>query len=167
MTTNTPNMAAGLRADGAGPLPTFEALRARHVELSRRLASHDEPPEFWDDVEQLLRLAGEAGVRIRDDEDRAAAQAILNQWANTLFRERHIDVDAVLADYADTAPPRDLDDAACPYPGLAPFDEVRRDVYVGRWRLIDEAVTKLAELGATGASGSCSSSACRAPARPR
>ena len=78
------------------------------------------------------------------------AQAILNQWANTLYRERHIDIDVALTDYADTALPRDLDDAACPYPGLAPFDEVRRDVYVGRWGLIDEAVTKLAELGRDG-----------------
>ena len=106
-------------------------------------------------------------ARIRDDDDRAAAQAILNQWANTLYRERHIDIDVALADYADTAPPRDLDDAACPYPGLAPFDETRINVYVGRWELVNGAVTKLAELGRDGTSDSCSSSACRVPARPR
>ena len=62
MSTNTPFMATGVRAGGAGPFPSFEALRARHVELSRRLASHDESSQFWDDVEEFLRLAGEAGT---------------------------------------------------------------------------------------------------------
>ena len=132
------------RPDTDDPFPSFEALRARHIELSHQRAASVESSRLWRDVEAFLGQARATGARIEDDDERAMAQAMVNLWAGLFFRERGIEADVTLAEFS-RRPARLLGEVECPYPGLVPFGGRANDVryFLGRWPMIREAVKKL------------------------
>ena len=100
-----------------------------------------------------------------EEEDRWAAQSILDYWLSILYSEDE-DIeppDGTLADFDATLAP-ELADEACPYLGLEAFLEKDKNLFFGRSRLLRILLDKLRQgnfLTVVGSSGSGKSSVVR------
>jgi hypothetical protein len=110
----------------AAPFPGIDKLRSMHNALSRRLREEKGSDSLWRDVLAFLERARRTGGVLESDEDRAAAQAVLNVWVSTLCREGRETPEAILDEFTDVSA-ESLSTADCPYPGLQPYtDEMLR-----------------------------------------
>lgn len=149
--------------------PSLESLRAAHAELMRRWRDPDKRPELVDEAEAFAKKGCATGVLLSEEEDRWAAQSILDYWTAALFREHRDTGDIVLADFDPSFAP-ELDDSQCPYVGLASFQEGKATVFFGRERLSNDVLDCLQTtrlLFVLGASGSGKSSLIRAAVVPK
>ncbi len=103
------------------PFPSLAALQAAHAELSRRF--RDEAPlsaESLDAINAFIARGRASGTILADDNDRYAAQSLLDYWATTLYRSSQAALDTTLAPFEEAAV-TELQDEAYPYQ-TSPFD---------------------------------------------
>lgn len=151
------------------PFPSLESLRAAHAELMRRWRDTDRRAALLDEVEAFVRKGCSTGALLSEEDDRWAAQSILDYWTTALFREHRDAGDVLLAEFDPSFAP-ELDDAQCPYVGLASFQEGKATVFFGRERLSNDVLECLQTtrlLFVLGASGSGKSSLVRAGVVPK
>jgi energy-coupling factor transporter ATP-binding protein EcfA2 len=140
--------------------PTIFDLRAQHVSLLSKQRQGTKVDELALDVRDFLRRAQITGAILDADEQRDAAQGLIDYWVTTLYRAS-IELDEVtLAEFdANLAPT--LADELCPYVGLEAFREKDSNRFYGRRKLVETAVAILAKqrfVAVVGPSGSGKSS---------
>ena len=147
--------------------PSLAVLRLAHRELMERhrLARDgaEEQPGLVAEMERLIVQGRATGALLDGEDDRWAAQGVLDYWNSLLYREGHEPPDATLAEY-DAALAPELADEDCPYLGLEAFGEVQAERFHGRNRLIQQLIRKLEQqhlLAVVGCSGSGKSSVVR------
>jgi WD40 repeat protein len=78
----------------------FAALQSRHIDLARRRTPGEPTPEFLAEVEDFLRQVQATGRVIADDDERIAAQSIIDYWTTVLLRARHVPPETELAEFS-------------------------------------------------------------------
>jgi len=149
------------RSSVTDAFPTIFDLRATHTALLTRQRHGAATEEIAGDVRDFVRRAQVTGAWLDVDEQRDAAQGLIDYWVTTLYRASiEIDDDATLVDFdPDLAPT--LDDALCPYVGLSSFRETDSNRFFGRRQLVGVALEKIHThrfLALLGPSGSGKSS---------
>ncbi|OEU84800.1 MAG: hypothetical protein BA865_11945, partial [Desulfobacterales bacterium S5133MH4] len=162
----------GSRDVNKGSLNLFQslsALRAVHGELLQRYHDHGSTPEFLLKIDAFIRQGQATGALLDDDDDRWAAQSILDYWVPILWRAEEKPPDGTLAEFDPTIVP-ELADDLCPYRGLDAFGPKNHRFFCGRQRLIEKLVGLLKEnrfIAVVGPSGSGKSSLVLAGLLPR
>jgi WD40 repeat protein/energy-coupling factor transporter ATP-binding protein EcfA2 len=144
--------------------PSFDSLRAAHSDMLKLYRQSNESQEMEAKIVTFVQKAKATGVLIDIENDRMAAQSLLDYWSTHLFR-LGVETPETTLDEFDSSLAPDLPDALCPYRGLNPFSEVDSAVFFGRQRLINNLVEHLKKsrlLCVVGPSGSGKSSAVRA-----
>lgn len=141
--------------------PTIFDLRATHTSLLTRQRQGATVGDIASDVRLFVRRAQNTGALLDVDEQRDAAQGLIDYWVTTLYRAAiEIEDDATLADFDPALAPT-LDDSLCPYVGLNSFCESDSGRFFGRKQLVRVAVEKIRAhrfLAIQGPSGSGKSS---------
>lgn len=140
--------------------PALAALRATHSKLLEAHRTQATSDAFWQEVETFLRRGSRSGALLDRDEERWAAQGLLDYWIATAYSTGHTMPDAALVDFDPTLAPA-LPDEQCPYVGLAAFHEGREKYFFGRERLLSTLVAQVAAsrlVAVVGPSGSGKSS---------
>jgi WD40 repeat protein len=151
---------SALDEEAASRFLSLPLLRSAHRDLLRRQREGGASPEFLVEVEAFIRRGREAGALLDVEDDRWAAQGLLDYWATFLYRAEREPPDSTLAEFDPILAP-ELDDAKCPYLGLDAFGEAHHALFFGRQRLVEEMVGHLEEkrlLVVVGPSGSGKSS---------
>jgi len=144
--------------------PSFVALRAAHAEMLRRLHEEGLTTALLSRAAEMIARGSATGVIIDDEDERTAAQSLLDYWATILIRKGYEPPDATLDEFDPSLAP-ELDDSQCPYVGLDPFREEDAARFFGRRRLVEFLVARLTErrmLALVGPSGAGKSSVVRA-----
>jgi WD40 repeat protein len=144
--------------------PSLMALQTAHNDLLKRQRQESNTPAFHDAVLDFLRNGTATGALLDADEDRRAAQSLLDYWAARLFRLGQEPSDSTLADFDPLLAP-EIPDELCPYLGLDSFREDDAAKFYGRARLVADLVDRLASqrlIAVVGPSGSGKSSLVRA-----
>src|SRR5262249_31941728 len=120
-----------------------------------------ETPAVLRGIDAFIVKATASGAIFAADDDRVAAQTIIDYWHNLASRAHTTTGHYVsLASFDPTLAPT-LPDAARPYVGLEPFREDTHELYRGRKLLVDDTVRLLQRVpfvAVIGASGSGKSS---------
>ena len=114
-------------------------------------------------IATFMTKGAATGVVLDGEDDRWAAQGILDYWLSVLYSEGVEPPDATLAEFDVTLAP-ELPDEDCPYLGLEAFLEKDRNLFFGRSRLLKQLLGQLKEnnlLTVIGSSGSGKSSVVR------
>src|SRR4051812_14778048 len=85
--------------DDAERYPSSAALRAAHGALLEQRRARGETPELRANGKRLIQRGVATGALLDDDEDRRAAQSLLNYWANLRYRADSLPLDATLAEF--------------------------------------------------------------------
>ncbi|MCL6540144.1 MAG: hypothetical protein K6T87_06080 [Roseiflexus sp.] len=144
--------------------PSFAALRAAHAEMLRRLHEEGLTTALLSRAAEIIARGSATGVILDDEDERTAAQSLLDYWATILIRKGYEPPDATLDEF-DPSFASELDDSQCPYVGLDPFREEDAARFFGRRRLVGFLVARLTErrmLALVGPSGAGKSSVVRA-----
>jgi WD40 repeat protein len=158
--------------NASSPYPSLAALRAAHNELLKSMGNTrnlSSTPIATDGIATFIARGVATGMLIEHEDDRTTAQSLLDYWSAMLYRLDHEPPDTTLAEF-DHATEPELDEALCPYVGLAPFEAAQSDRFFGRKRLVDDFMMK--RLAATrvlalvGPTGSGKSSVLRAGVIP-
>ena len=149
-----------VEADAAnGPYNSLSSLREVHTKLLKRY-KEGENEEVLTEIETFVRRACATGTVLDNENDRDAAQSLLDYWMTVIYRARRNMADATLEEFDPSLAPK-LDDSLCPYRGLNAFQEEDRDLFFGRRRLIEALIEKTKEtrlMFVVGPSGSGKSS---------
>ncbi len=140
--------------------PTIFDLRASHVALLAKQRQGAQVGEIEPDVRDFVRRAQVTGAYLDADEQRDAAQGLIDYWVTTLYRASMQVDDVTLADFDASLAPA-LADELCPYVGLEAFREKDCNRFYGRRKMIATAAEILARqhfLAVVGPSGSGKSS---------
>ena len=140
--------------------PSLAVLRTAHNKLLEAHRAQPESTEFWSAVEQFLRRGRSTGVLLDREEDRWAAQSLLDYWTATAYSTGRAMPDSALVDFDPSLAPA-LPDDQCPYVGLASFREGQEKYFFGRERLVNllaEQVAAARLVAVVGPSGSGKSS---------
>ncbi|MFH7242594.1 MAG: AAA family ATPase [Spirulina sp.] len=149
--------------------PSFAALRLAYTELLKRHRQEGENLELLSDIKTFICQGRETGAVIDNDDDRLAAQSLLDYWVSVLLRAGYPVIDSDLANFDIELSPS-LDDSDCPYLGLEAFKEKDAHRFYGRQRLVTQLVDALGTsplLAVVGASGSGKSSVVRGGLLPK
>lgn len=136
-------------------LPSLAALQTLHKELLQARRQDGDTDTILARIEGLIRHGQATGAMLDVEEDREAAQSILDYWLAVLFKAGQTAMDATLADFDPNLAP-EIPDALCPYVGLDPFREAKRDVFFGRERMVTSLLERMKEdrlLVVVGSSG--------------
>lgn len=139
---------------------SLAAMRVTHTALLRQYRAQGSSRELLDAAARFLGQASATGAVLDSDDDRMAAQSLLDYWAAILTRADYPTTRAVLDDFDPALSPT-LADALCPYVGLEAFSEQTQELYFGRRRVVDELIGYLRGrrfLAVVGPSGSGKSS---------
>ena len=157
----TSDTGVDLRADETQPrFLSLAPLRVVHRDLLQRHREDGATPELVTQLEAFICQGRETGALLDEEEDRRAAQSLLDYWATLLHRAGYEPPDSTLAEFDPILAP-ELDDANCPYRGLDTFRESHHALFFGRSRLVQEMVEHLQQnqlLAVSGPSGSGKSS---------
>jgi energy-coupling factor transporter ATP-binding protein EcfA2 len=140
--------------------PSLAALRTAHNKLLEAHRTQADAPEFWPTVEGFLRRGSRTGALLDREEDRWAAQSLLDYWAATAYSIGRTMPDSALVDFDPNLAPA-LPDDQCPYVGLAAFREGYEKYFFGRERLVNTLAEQVAAarlVAVVGPSGSGKSS---------
>lgn len=144
----------------AAPFPTIFDLRSAHRELLQQQRSGAAPEVFTGEVMLFVDRARRTGAWLDVEDQRDAAQGLIDYWTTTLYRTAVKVPETDLADFDPNLAPT-LDDELCPYVGLTAFDELTSDRFFGRERMVKAALQRLEKerfLSILGPSGSGKSS---------
>jgi hypothetical protein len=140
--------------------PTIFELRSTHTQLlaqQRKGAAFD---ELLPEVSSFVVRARQTGAYLDAEEQRVAAQGLIDYWLTKLDRAAMPFDDATLVDFDESLAP-ELPDDRCPYVGLEAFREKDRTNFFGRAETLDKALAILERhrfLAVIGPSGSGKSS---------
>jgi hypothetical protein len=156
------------------PFMSFASFRDTHRELLIRRREEKkelgaESEDFWTAVLELVGRGIAAGAFFDEDEDRSAAQNLLDYWDTQLFHAGRTAPEASLSEFNPQLQPEITDDR-CPYLGLDAFGNGNEHLFFGRDQLISELInqTLVSRLVAViGPSGSGKSSAVLAGLLPK
>lgn len=156
------------------PFMSFASFRDAHRNLLKRRREEkkekgEETTAFWQEVDLFLRRGTAAGAFLDEDNDREAAQNLLDYWETQLFHTGRDVPDMLLAEFNPLLQP-DIPDDQCPYVGLNAFDANNQHLFYGRDQLVDELLEKLDQyrlVTAIGPSGSGKSSVVLAGLLPK
>ena len=123
-------------------MPSLAALQVLHKELLQARRQDGDTDVILARIEILIRQGQATGAVLDTDEDREAAQSILDYWSAILFKTGQTAPDATLAEFDPELAPL-LADELCPYVGLDPFREAKRDLFFGRERMITSLLERL------------------------
>lgn len=141
--------------------PTIFELRAMHTSLLTRQRQGATVVEIAPEVREFVRRAQLTGALLDADDQRDAAQGLIDYWVTTLFRASlEIEEDATLVDFDPALAPT-LDDSLCPYVGLNSFHESDSGRFFGRKQVVSGALETIRTyrfLALLGPSGSGKSS---------
>ena len=143
--------------------PSLAALRVAHNELlkqHRQVQDEDLSEQLRGKIEAFIHQGKATGALLDSEDDRWAAQSLLDYWTSVLSRSGYKPPEATLADFDLSLAPK-LDDNLCPYRGLEAFREEDRKLFHGRQKLLEYLLQKLQEsrlLAVVGSSGSGKSS---------
>jgi len=143
---------------------SLDSMRAAHSELLKRQREKAKARDLLADAEAFILKGRATGALLDEEDERWAAQGLLDYWSTRLYRPGYEPPDATLVDF-DPNIARELSDSLCPYVGLEAFSEGNKEIFFGRTRLVNELVNKLKTtrlLAVVGASGSGKSSLVRA-----
>ncbi|HMO56556.1 MAG TPA: WD40 repeat domain-containing protein [Roseiflexaceae bacterium] len=146
------------------PFLSLAAMRTAHTRLLKLNRISSSSPNILQEAAAFIMRGSRTGALLDDEDDRAAAQSMLDYWTTILIRAAHEPPDSMLDEFDPELAP-ELDDSLCPYMGLEAFDESNQSLFFGRRRLVEFLLGKLSErrlLVLVGASGSGKSSAVRA-----
>ncbi|MEM1256243.1 MAG: hypothetical protein AAGI69_27720 [Cyanobacteria bacterium P01_H01_bin.21] len=152
-----------------GWFTSLTSLRAAHTDLLRRYREQDNEPELMAEIDHLIRRGCATGAILDNEDDRWAAQGLLDYWSSILYRAGWEPPDTTLVDFDSSLAP-DLSEELCPYLGLEAFRTEKRHLFFGQERLLDKLVKHLDTyplLIVVGASGSGKSSAVLGGLLPR
>ena len=142
--------------NGNEAYPSLASLRAAHGELLKHYRQQENKSDALAAVEQLIYKGRATGALLDHEDDRWAAQSILDYWHSTLYRIDHEVPDATLEDFDPEQAPM-LEESQCPYLGLEAFRESNKDLFYGRQTILGRLVKQLREhrlVTVVGASGS-------------
>lgn len=140
--------------------PSLASLRAVHNDL---LALHRQEGNAQDALVRasaFIEQGRATGAVLDVEEDRWAAQGLLDYWSAILYRTGIEPPDATLFDFDPELAP-ELPDDLVPYVGLDAFSEAKQAMFRGRQRLAETLLDALKEnrlLAVVGPSGSGKSS---------
>ena len=140
--------------------PSLASLRAAHNDL---LAFHRQEGNAQNSMVRasaFIEQGRATGAVLDVEEDRWAAQGLLDYWSAILYRTNIEPPDATLADFDPQLAP-ELPDELIPYVGLDAFSEAEQAMFRGRQRLAETLLDALKEnrlLSVVGPSGSGKSS---------
>ncbi|MBW4694692.1 MAG: hypothetical protein KME27_23325 [Lyngbya sp. HA4199-MV5] len=129
------------KADG-DRFPSLASLRVAHSELLKLHRERGNEPEVLVEIEQLIHKGQSTGALLDIEEDRWAAQSLLDYWSSLLYRAGQEPPDATLIDFDPSLAP-DLNNDLCPYIGLEAFREKNQNLFFGRQRLVDKLLKHL------------------------
>ncbi len=142
------------------PFPSLTALRTTHNTLLDAHRTQADRATFWPEVERFIERGRATGALLDNEEDRWAAQSLLDYWSATGYSVGRTMPDAALADFDPTLAP-EIPDDRCPYVGLAAFREFQEPYFFGRRQLVESLLAKVATerlIAVVGPSGSGKSS---------
>lgn len=148
--------------------PSLASLRTAHGELLEIRRGQGDTPEVLAQIDTFIQRGQATGALLDTDQDRWAAQSLLDYWANILYRVGQEAPEATLVEFNPALAP-DIPDHLCPYLGLDAFREANSNLFYGRQRLVERLLEQLAEnrlLTLVGPSGSGKSSVVRAGLLP-
>ncbi len=147
-------------ASALARFPSLPALRTAHAELLQRRRLGEDTPESPAAVRAFIRQGRATGAILDDENERQAAQSLLDFWANRLVRADLETPEATLVEFDPTLEP-EIPDDPCPYRGLDAFHPTDRPFFFGRQRLLEQLLDHLRQdrlLAVIGSSGSGKSS---------
>ncbi|GAB4369684.1 MAG: hypothetical protein Kow00121_09790 [Elainellaceae cyanobacterium] len=145
---------------GDDRFPSLSSLRVAHSELLKLHREQGSQPEVLSQIEQFMLKGRSTGAVLDNEDDRWAAQSILDYWSSLLYRAGQEPPDTTLIEFDPSLAP-DLSDDRCPYMGLEAFREQNQQLFFGRQRLVDKLLKHLKTnrlLVVVGSSGSGKSS---------
>jgi Tol biopolymer transport system component len=140
--------------------PSLASLRVAHSELVKQYRQTGLTPELLTEVETFLLRGPATGAVLDTEDDRWAAQSLLDYWTSILHRKGQEPPDATLVEFDPSLAP-ELPDSLCPYLGLEAFHEKNYNLFYGRQRLLNKLLKHLQNqhfLAVIGSSGSGKSS---------
>jgi WD40 repeat protein len=152
----------------ASPFESLAALKSAGDDLLSAYAENRFSQRMGERALDFVMRARATGAVLALDDDRWAAQVLIDYWANVLFRLGHQVEDTALAPLDPLRTP-ELPESSCPYRGLKAFVEADRSVFFGRESQLGQALELLAEnrwLALIGDSGTGKSSFLRAMLLP-
>ena len=148
------------QTDSQNYYPSLASLREVHKELLLRHRKTAFSAESASEIAAFMTKGAATGVVLDREDDRWAAQGILDYWLSVLYSEGVEPPDATLTEFDVTLAP-ELPDEDCPYVGLEAFREEDQNLFFGRNRLLKQLLDRLQEdnlLTVVGSSGSGKSS---------
>ncbi len=143
---------------------SFDSMRAAHTDVLRLQREQKEIHLIIDKILGFIRRGVQTGELLDQEDERQAAQSLLDYWSTHLIRIHQEAPETALAEFDPMLAP-ELDDSLCPYRGLAAFDEADSAIFFGRQKFIKSLIEHLKNntvLVVTGPSGSGKSSIVRA-----
>ena len=140
--------------------PSFASLRAAHSELLKQHRQTELTPKLLTEVKTFLLRGRTTGALLDTEDERWAAQSLLDYWTSILYRQGEEPPDTTLVEFDPSLAP-ELPDSLCPYLGLKAFREENHNLFYGRQRLLNKLLKRLQEnrfLAVIGSSGSGKSS---------
>ncbi|WNZ25596.1 AAA family ATPase [Leptolyngbya sp. NK1-12] len=140
--------------------PSLSSLRVAHSELLKLHREQGNQADVLTQIEQFMLKGRATGAVLDSEDDRWAAQGILDYWSSLLYRAGQEPPDTTLVDFDPSLAP-DLSDDRCPYMGLEAFREQNQQLFFGRQRLVERLLSHLTTnrlLVVVGSSGSGKSS---------
>ncbi|MDX2241453.1 MAG: hypothetical protein NW224_12280 [Leptolyngbyaceae cyanobacterium bins.302] len=156
----TSSSASAITHDTTLPYPSLAAMRTVHSQLLKRHREAGNLPELLTEIKDFIYRGRTTGTVLDRDEDRWAAQSLLDYWTASLYRFEHEPPDATLLEFDPSLAPT-LEDSLCPYLGLEAFREKNKNLFFGRQRLVQTLTKHLKSnsfLAVVGSSGSGKSS---------
>ena len=147
-------------ANATEAFPSLFDLRSTHVQLLAEQRKGKPFDALEPDVRSFVVRARQTGAVLDADEQRIAAQGLIDYWLTRLDRAAIPFDDATLVDFDESLAP-ELPDDKCPYVGLEAFREKDRANFFGRADRLDRAMQLVREkrfLAVIGPSGSGKSS---------
>src|SRR5262249_54147968 len=130
--------------DGVAGYSSLAALREVHGALLDQRRMCGDSTDLLTAAEAFIQHGVVTGAVLDGNEDRRAAQSLLNYWANMLYRADRGPLDATLAEFDPLLAP-ELPEALCPYLGLDAFSEASAGRFFGRQELIGRMVERLGQ----------------------
>jgi WD domain, G-beta repeat len=100
---------SNLTADG-DRFPSLTALRKAHSEMLKLHREKGTEPEIIAKIEQLVNKGQVTGTLLDSEDDRWAAQSLLDYWTSLLYRAGQEPPDTTLADFDPSLAPDLIDD---------------------------------------------------------
>jgi WD40 repeat protein len=107
-----------LTADNKQPYPSLLVLQTAHADLNKRFRDGaTATDDVWQDIETFIAKGRVTGALLTDDNERYAAQSLLDYWATTIYRYKQQSLDTTLFPF-DESSITELTDDDYPYKNL-------------------------------------------------